>query len=56
MKLLHCIKADLLSNLKTSVNFEFATKCKMVSIKDAWLDVASFVLALWIKLKKIELP
>ena len=48
------MKADLLSNFKTSLDFEFATKCKMILVKDAYFDVTNLVLALWIKLKKIE--
>ena len=31
-------ESDLYSNFKTSVNFEFATKIKMVLIKDAYFD------------------
>ena len=35
MILSYLIKAHLCNKLKSSVNFEFATKCKTVLIKDA---------------------
>ena len=45
-------KSDLFSNFETSLNFEFATKCKRVLIKDAWFEVGNLVLAVTVKLKK----
>ena len=48
------IKADLFSKLssyKTSANFEFATNCKMVLIKDTLFEFGNLVLAVAVKLK-----